>query len=73
MQKRTSNARSSDPKVPGYVLLLQVVGSGLPQSVGVVVALLVTATCAGLIRSAGLMADDEEVEVVSNAVQNADR
>jgi hypothetical protein len=41
--------------------------------VGVVVALLVTATCAGLIRSAGLMADEEELEVVSNAVQNADR
>ncbi|GBF97227.1 hypothetical protein Rsub_10088 [Raphidocelis subcapitata] len=44
-----------------------------PQGLSAVLALLVTATCAGVVQSLNLVTDEEQLEVVRDAVQNADR
>jgi len=44
-----------------------------PEGLGAVLALVITATCAGVVQSLNLNTDEEQLDVVRDAVQNADR
>lgn len=51
----------------------QSTGVDLPPEVGFTLALFMTAVVAGAVRSTELMTDPEQVEVIGEAVANADR
>lgn len=47
--------------------------AALPHGVGAAIALVATATCAGVVQSLNLGSDEEQVQIVKDAVANADR
>lgn len=48
-------------------------GAAVPGGLGALLALIITATCTGVVQSWEIATDEEQVEVVKDAVQNADR